>query len=1078
MTERVKGRIPETTTAAASLFPSRLIVYETPGAEELIDELARVYPAAALGHRVGWELSERSADKVVPVWHWPGTIEQFRDSSRDLLRGFAYPLLADDRSFVISFSFSRQELQPRSLDVAGLAWLDVEDIGRLLSADAVETRFDDISELTARVLQTPIEEILERALVEEGLSPRPQVKFDRYRLDFLVERNGRRVAIEADGREFHDSERDRRRDEALLARGLDRVFRFSGSAIFRDAARCAADVKEYIDASDRDRPAVSSNGRLDESQHAAVSHGGGAARVLAPAGAGKTSVLVHRIAALVESGKDPSTILALAFNRKAYEQLVKRLEDLRIPTSPTKLFDPTSVGVVCATFNAFGYRYQRELLNLDLQLEQSGSVWRDVMVRALRDAGITLRGARRGSDPLARFLEALERVRADLVRPDEEVVELEYIRPDGTEVVPFAPLLERFERRRLALGIQSFDDQLATAVVDLLGSPLRRQFVQARFSHVLVDEYQDLNGAQLALVEILSRPWRSLFVVGDDDQLIYGWRFAKLTNILDFHERMPREPYSRTYTLTTNYRSSRAIVEKARRLIDHNERRVPKDIRPAPGASLGEVRYARHSSWLARTHEVVNFLAEQRQLTRCWSDLAVLCRYKAQQPLIALALDRAEIPRSQLLAYRLFSDKNVRLLRSYIDLARKPRTLDGDTFRLLLNRPNRYLPNELVERYAQAPCPWDEVLCHSRQEEAPRGLTDLVNRVSGLRQKYRKRAPSSVELLDDVILSFGLEAHWKDEASPRPRTPDEGSPTVLVDLIRFHASEISGASDFLDFWDERVQREERHFGMEHDTLGREQSPDEDHVVIGTLHSSKGREYEAVVLFDYDLDLSELAAHEVEEERRVFYVGLTRARDSALITIDGRRDSLHPFIKETIFQGEPEEVQDIQARLRDLRSNEEALVIDRTKVQAAIEAVFSGEEIRGSEQHLRVLREQLSNEEQALVELESWLSEGGVRGLWRRASRKRQDVLANAASANAAVERTRATGHDLERRMLLVRGDPELAAASSREKANALDKELARIRKEARVLHGRMLELELVEVTESASDPGRAERRPV
>ena len=141
--------------------------------------------------------------------------------------------------------------------------------------------------------------------------------------------------------------------------------------------------------------------------------------VLAPAGSGKTRVLVHRIAALVESGVDPSTILALAFNRKAYEQLVDRLEDLGIPTSPKKLFDPTCPGVVCAGFNAFGFRYQRELLDLDLRLEQSNAAWRDVMAQALRDAGIPLTGTRRGSDPVGKFLDALERVRADLALPQD-----------------------------------------------------------------------------------------------------------------------------------------------------------------------------------------------------------------------------------------------------------------------------------------------------------------------------------------------------------------------------------------------------------------------------------------------------------------------------------------------------------------------------------------------------------------------------------------------------------------------------------------------------------------------------------
>ena len=387
-------------------------------------------------------------------------------------------------------------------------------------------------------------------------------------------------------------------------------------------------------------------------------------------------------------------------------------------------------------------------------------------------------------------------------------------------------MLEHFERRRQQLGVQSFNDQLAIAVIDLLGNPGRRQFVQARFSHVLVDEYQDLNGSQLALVELISRPWRSLFVVGDDDQLIYGWRFAKLTNILDFHERMPREPYSRTYTLGTNYRSSRAIVEASRRLIDHNQRRVAKDIQPAPEARTGEVLDECADSWLERSQSVISFLQTHRQATRRWRDLAVLCRYKAQQPLVALALDRAGIPRSPLLAYRLFSDQNVRLLRSYIDLVRMPNTLDSDSFRLLLNRPNRYLPNELVEGVLQAESPWDELVDLAGQEGAARGLIDLKDRVLSLREKYRKRAPSSEQLLDDVILTFGLESYSTDEASPGPRRADDGNPLVLVDLLRFYASELTAVSEFLDLWDTCAQKEERRFGMSDDTLAREQPPEE------------------------------------------------------------------------------------------------------------------------------------------------------------------------------------------------------------------------------------------------------------
>src|SRR5690606_1066714 len=138
-----------------------------------------------------------------------------------------------------------------------------------------------------------------------------------------------------------------------------------------------------------------------------------------------------------------------------------------------------------------------------------------------------------------------------------------------------------------AKNIQSFNDQIYFAVQDLLAVPEHRHQIQRRFEHVLVDEFQDLNGTQLALVDIISRPHRNLFVVGDDDQLIYGWRFAKPANILDFHKRMPPKPLSATYTLSTNYRCSREVVAASRRLIDHNRTREPKNIVAGPAAPAG-----------------------------------------------------------------------------------------------------------------------------------------------------------------------------------------------------------------------------------------------------------------------------------------------------------------------------------------------------------------------------------------------------------------------------------------------------------------------------------------------------------
>ncbi|MGE5229279.1 MAG: UvrD-helicase domain-containing protein, partial [Deltaproteobacteria bacterium] len=453
--------------------------------------------------------------------------------------------------------------------------------------------------------------------------------------------------------------------------------------------------------------------RLDAAQRAAVEHAQGPARVLAPAGSGKTKTLISRVVELVDRGADPSGILMLAFNRKAAEQLEERLAALGI-ASTRRLGSPPAEapssrrprrrggprdhhdrppGVHCATFNAFGYRYQREVLRARFSLDHDGRSLRALMARAMEAAGVSLRELkpRRGSDPVGAFMQGLGRVRAALEPPADVAVRIESLGDTPLLDLPFAATHAQYTRAQTATGLQSFDDQIYFAVADLLADPAHRAFVQARFDHVLVDEFQDLNGAQLALVDVLSRPHRRLFVVGDDDQLIYGWRRADPRGILEFHRRMPPRPWSATYTLCTNYRCSRAVVETGARLVAHNVVREAKDIRPREGAQDGAVRFFGAPSWPRRAAAMCAFLRAEKERLGCgWRDLAVLCRYRSQQLLVALALDAGDVPRTPALGCTLFTHQAATLLRAYLDLVRAPDQLPGAALAGLLDRPNRY----------------------------------------------------------------------------------------------------------------------------------------------------------------------------------------------------------------------------------------------------------------------------------------------------------------------------------------------------------------------------------------------------
>ena len=853
--------------APAATPGPRLVFFDVAGRRDLAERAAAAAPLVRFSHQRSWTddpgdprrpLLGREAP--IGLWHWKGTAEEFAARANEILLRFVHPLTARALPFCIGFPFGPELLAPHSLPVEEATGLDLEDIGRLLG-------------------------ITGGGSVAGGGAVRPA----------------------------------------------------SGATVLRAApapAVAPAAAPARLPAAGPD--AV----RLDDAQRAAVEHAHGPARILAPAGSGKTKTLVSRVVELVDRGCDPAGILMLAFNRKAAEQLEERLAALGIATTRRLGAPPDAApvrrrrpgrpaaaerphGVHCATFNAFGYRYQREVLRTRFSLDHDGRSLRALMARAMETAGVSLRELkpRRGSDPVGAFQQGLGRVRAALVPAAAVEVTLECVTETPLVAVPFAPTHAQYLRAQAATGLQSFDDQIWFAVVDMLADPTHRAFIQRRFDHVLVDEFQDLNGAQLALVDVLSRPLRRLFVVGDDDQLIYGWRQADPRGILEFHRRMPPKPWSATYTLCTNYRCSRAVVETGARLVANNDVREAKDIRPRAGAQDGAVRFCGAPSWPERAAAVRGFLTAEKARLACeWRDLAVLCRYRSQQLLVALALDAGEIPRTPALGCTLFTHPAARLLRAYLDLVRAPDELPGAALAELLNRPNRYVSGAVAERVTGASRPWREVRAAAAAEPAagPRPLSALAELVVALRAGRLARLDgagdpaatgrlTSEDLVWTVVETFGLDDHWAAEADAAAAGgPSDGAgPLEVFDSLLLLAETYPDPETYLRTWDRLRADEQAHEGVADDTLAREES-EEDRVVIGTIHAAKGREYHSVVIPDYDCDVSRWSPAEVEEERRVVYVGITRARDAVLFTVDTSTGFVHQFLRELVEPPDPGE----------------------------------------------------------------------------------------------------------------------------------------------------------------------------
>ncbi len=419
-----------------------------------------------------------------------------------------------------------------------------------------------------KTIFTPIEEKMMQALNENKLSYQPQVRLGRYTVDFLVAHENKKIIVECDGKAYHDPLKDRKRDKVLASEGYP-ICHFSGAEITTDVEACIEIIRKTLEHSSA--PAYPLDEDLDASQMAAVDSIAGPIRVLAPAGSGKTKTLINRILNLLNQGIPAEKILALAFNKKARDEMQERLERKGIH------------GIEIRTFHSLGYEIVRGSLGWSFSGSAHKQVSRELMRAAIRQH--TELPPLRNKDPLDAFLDGLRKAKMDL--PALPTLTVEY----GERVYPFEPIFYSYLKAQLDRNFLDFDDMIYLALRVLLENSTLRHAYQSRFEFVLVDEFQDLNQAQLLLLQVLSLPENNVFAVGDDDQMIYGFRGAEVKHIIEFDKRFP---VSSSHVLNTNYRSSRMIVRHTGWLIDHNTDRVSKNIQPRQGAQAGSFEISGH----------------------------------------------------------------------------------------------------------------------------------------------------------------------------------------------------------------------------------------------------------------------------------------------------------------------------------------------------------------------------------------------------------------------------------------------------------------------------------------------------
>jgi DNA helicase-2/ATP-dependent DNA helicase PcrA len=599
---------------------------------------------------------------------------------------------------------------------------------------------------------------------------------------------------------------------------------------------------------------------LNPAQHEAVEHASGPLLVIAGAGSGKTRVLTSRIARLLERGVRPEAILAFTFTNRAAREMRERIER-EVGEAAARLW----VG----TFHATAVRLlRREAAALDrprdfaiYDREDQESVLKEILKRRqLPEAAYRL-GAVLGriSDAKNALVTPAEAARA-AVSPYEKAIAECY--------ADYATALR-------GAGAYDFDDLIAESVRLLTTRPEIGERYARRFEHVLVDEYQDTNHAQFRLVQALSHVHRNLFVVGDDDQSIYGWRGADLSNVLEFETAFPGASVVR---LEQNYRSTGNILAAANAVIAHNPSRKGKTLwcdREA-GAPLHFVLAADD---VDEARRIRAYLESRVARGGRFDEAAVLYRTNAQSRALETELRQRAIHYELVGGIAFYQRREVKDVLAYLRAAVNP--ADAVSFWRIWNTPRRGLGAALraqVEtRAAHAGVPPESALRALAAERAlPRGAAAGADELLALLDEIRERAAGAPDALVLHVLErsrylTALEADDAEGFDERRANLEE----LVAAAAQSGAREGATLADFLA---------ESALTTDADRL----VEGADRVLLLTAHNAKGLEFDVVIvagleegLFPHGSSLDDPA--ELEEERRLFYVALTRARDEVLLT---------------------------------------------------------------------------------------------------------------------------------------------------------------------------------------------------
>ena len=658
---------------------------------------------------------------------------------------------------------------------------------------------------------------------------------------------------------------------------------------------------------------------LDPQQRLAVEAKDGPVLIVAGAGSGKTRVLTSRIAYILEQGCEPSRVLALTFTKKAATEMKERIAVMVGERSARRLY--------MGTFHAIFVRFLREYADT-LGYPSSFTIWdtsdsTGAIKRCIKELGLDDK-VYKPKDVLARISNA----KNNLVTVAAYKANDKAITNDTAARKPrICDIYAAYQEMMRQAGVMDFDDILLNMNILLRDCPEALAEISGRFDYILVDEYQDTNFAQYLILKKLAKDHRNICVVGDDSQSIYAFRGARIENILNFKKDYPD---AKTFRLEQNYRSTRNIVGAANSLIAKNEGRIPKECfsRGEEGDKIHLLRaYTESEEALLIASSIITRMQSDHAQ---YQDFAILYRTNSQSRALEEALRKRNLPYVIYSGNSFFERAEVKDMMAYLKLVANPS--DNEAFRRIVNKPARGIGDTTIETLsaaaATAGIPLMEaamlesveglkpaahgklkafaemILSHSRRlatTDAWRLATELSN-ACGLHRSFKEdnsiesqsRAANIEELLNSVS-AFVEDRHAsyiedmlaEGTVSDMSEVDESSLPTVTLDQFLEDISLLSN----IDMSDDGEDSSNK-------------------IALMTVHSAKGLEFPYVFVAGMEENLfpsgGMLAGpDDIEEERRLFYVALTRAKKAVELTFattrmrNGRHESNSPsrFLRE-------------------------------------------------------------------------------------------------------------------------------------------------------------------------------------